>query len=142
MAKSRVTVKNSFNDVRTRLGAAVSRAVRDATYKTLDEAVDNAPLQDGQLRGSGSAHWNGERIATGADVNEAAKGDWAAVRVQESTPFLGVVHFNAFYAADQHESMEHAHPSGGQAKYLENAVVNQRQAMYQRIAEEMRKEIR
>jgi hypothetical protein len=46
------------------------------------------------------------------------------------------------YALDQHENLNYKHPRGGQAKYLEQAVVDRKQELLQIVKDELQNSIR
>lgn len=127
-----VTVeKNGFAAATEQIRGALEQEVRNVTLDLLQKSVPLAPVQEGILRGSASAHHDGERIATGADVDARARGGRAASGGAGSHSLLGIVQFNTEYAAAQHEQTDQVHPGGGQAKYLETPL-NQNRAAYQR----------
>ncbi len=74
-----------------------------------DEASKRAPVDTGDLRGSGDVQIEGE---------------------------VGTVSFNTPYAAAQHEHVEYNHPLGGQAKYLESVLVEDKDKILHMIAGE------
>lgn len=74
--------------------AALS-AIHDGALHILSEAVDEAPVDTGDLRGSGKVEDMPEEQAT-------------------------VISFNEPYALRQHEELNYNHPKGGKAKYLED----------------------
>lgn len=141
MPRSRVTVsKKGFNVARLRVREATAEAIRSATLDVLRDAVSLAPLLKGELRGSASAHHDGERIATGADVDSSASSGTPMEGAAGSSELRGVVYFNSIYAAAQHEKTDQAH-TVGQAKYLETAVNLNRKKYEQQLAESIRDEL-
>lgn len=68
------------------------KALNDVALDLLGKSIELAPIDKGDLRGSGSAKIND---------NEA------------------IVGFSEPYAVVQHEHTEYSHPRGGEAKYLE-----------------------
>lgn len=89
------------------LADEIERRVEERAIQTLEligadltgAAGQDAPIEEGTLRGSGS--WHIEQTATGAQV---------------------VVTFSTPYAARQHEELEYRHPRGGKARYLGDQV--------------------
>lgn len=137
-ARNVVIEKNDFAAVAQQVRGALSQEVRDITLDLLAQSVALAPIEDGVLRGSGSAHHEGQRIATGAGTgSQAATGGQGT----DGEGLLGVVMFNTIYAAAQHERTDQLHPGGGQAKYLETPLVNNRPAYMQRLAAAVVKEL-
>jgi len=49
------------------------------------------------------------------------------------------VYSNARHAVPQHERLDYEHPNGGQAKYLETAVLESRAAVEAAVAEHVRR---
>ena len=130
---ARITM-NRFPELRARMHAAVGREVRLATLDLLSQAVRRAPVEEGILRGSGTAHFNGARIASGRDFDSSSTGDEGVQGGHETTPTTGVVAFNTVYAIAQHERTDYAHPKGGEAKYLERPLNENVDRYEQRIA--------
>lgn len=85
-------------------GPEVQARARDATRAALGkgaafllaQTIPRTPLRDGDLRSSG---------ATDVDTDRAS------------------IYFDTEYAARQHEEIGWRHPKGGQAKYLENTML-------------------
>ena len=85
----------------------VRRMIKQKTREAMEMVVNDltrrskqlAPLDTGDLRGAGEG-----------DVN--VNGD----------EIIGTVSFNKPYAMKQHEEMGYIHPRGGQAKYLEQPL--------------------
>lgn len=92
-------------------GATRSALGKGAAY-LLAQAIPLTPIQDGPLRASG-----------GTDVDD----DRASV------------FFDTPYAARQHEEVGWRHPKGGQAKYLETAVLQERGNAQAIVAAEVRR---
>ena len=90
------------------------RALRDSANDLLGRAVTLAPVDTGDLRGSG----NVQEIQDGYEVR-----------------------FNQRYAAVQHERMDFNHPRGGQAKYLEQPLEQNRSRYLEHVAAAIRREI-
>jgi hypothetical protein len=95
-------------------GAGVD-AARASALHLLGEAAMLAPVDTGDLRGSG---------------NVAELPDGAAVR------------FQTRYAAVQHERLDFNHPRGGQAKYLEAPLIQNRDRYLRHILDAIRRDIR
>lgn len=83
-----------------KLKAAAEKAVRQAAADLQGRAVRDAPVDTGDLRGSGHATdpvWVGNKV-------------------------VARVEFDLPYAKRQHEETEWEHPKGGKAKYLSDNV--------------------
>lgn len=78
---------------------AARAALTAATNDLLGQAQREAPVEEGTLRGSGSARV----IDVGGKI-------------------VGEVSFDTVYAARQHEEVTWRHPKGGKAKYLEDPL--------------------
>lgn len=101
-------------------GPEIAQRARGATRKALGkgaafilaQAIPRTPIRDGDLRSSG-----------GTDVAD----DRASV------------YFDTEYAARQHEELGWRHPKGGQAKYLENTMLEERGRARDIMAAEVRR---
>lgn len=137
-------------DVDLRKLAAAPRAarrsageeLRRASLDLLSLAVKGAPVDEGTLRGSGSAHFGGQRIATGAEFDSSAEAGSAAEGGAGTNDLSAVVAFNTVYAAYQHEMTDLAHPKGGQAKYLERPLNANRARYTKRIGDALLRGLR
>lgn len=112
------TELTGISEVMAKLGAALSSTgdmtksgMADVLNDIWQRAADKAPVDTGDLRGSGSM-WI-------EDEGDAVEGE---------------VRFNAKYAARQHEHLEYVHPKGGEAKYLEKAMIEKLDQVRDRIA--------
>lgn len=90
-------VKN-FKGTKAALNKATVKAVTDATLFVQGDAVQRAPVDTGDLRGSASSRFD-----------------------ESPTSIEGTTGFSASYALKVHEDMSMFHPRGGEAKFLENA---------------------
>lgn len=134
--------RNNFAAVTARITGAASRAVREVTLDLLSEAVKEAPVKEGILRGSGTAHFGGERIATGAQYDREATGSAGITGGAGTDETTGLVAFNTVYAIAQHERTDFNHPKGGKAKYLEDPLERNRQQYLKHIQDAVDREIR
>jgi hypothetical protein len=130
-----VDIKSDLSKLRG-LGGAVQGAVglqlRHIALDLLGQGVTRAPVDEGTLRGSGSAHFAGERIAgDGADAADGGEG------TDESS---AMVVFNSVYAEAQHERTDFVHPKGGEAKYLERPLEENRARYEAALLEAVKKE--
>lgn len=97
------------------LGQAKINAVRASAHFLRGEAIKKTPVETGILRGTAKVSDN--------DDDEAA------------------VSYNTPYAARQHEELGYAHLSGGQAKFLESAALDNQKELQQIAAEQIRKSL-
>jgi len=139
MAKSRVVADLSgLLKIPARVEREVGQEIRLATLDLLSEGVRRAPVDEGTLRGSGSAHFGGERIATGEEMGAVMEEGAEPTPLEggaDTDRLTGRVVFNTVYAAEQHERTDYAHPKGGEAKYLERPASENRERYRRRIAE-------
>lgn len=144
MARRTVTVRADLSKLRRlpgRVSDAVGEEVRKIALDLLGESVRRAPVEEGTLRGSGTAHFGGGRIASGADFDPSATGDEGLTGGEGTDALSAVVAFNTTYAAFQHERTDFAHPKGGEAKFLERPLEENRGQYERRLAEAARREI-
>lgn len=92
----------------------IERAMQAGAEVLLDESNRKAPIETGALIRSGVAK---------ADGNKAAVG------------------YNTPYAVRQHEELGYQHDSGREAKYLENALINNKAAIFDAVADEIRRSL-
>ena len=104
------------------------------------ESQQRAPIYTGDLRGSVEVKIDGEQYAHGEK-----SGGVTITSTLPDTATKGEVSYNTKYAANQHEHTEYDHPKGGQAKYLESVLVEEKDRILKLIAEgiinEMMKQI-
>ena len=97
------------------------KALRTGAEAILTEAIDEAPIDTGTLRRSGTVTVGG--LPDGAQVYEAAesgtemKNAFPGPEGKEKAVYIS---FNTPYARRQHEELGYNHPLGGKAKYLED----------------------
>ena len=119
-----MSIRRNINDIRRNL-RGLKREIKEATVNAIEDVTDDltqkakelAPLDTGDLRGSGE----GKVIKRGNKVR-------------------GEVSFNKPYALKQHEELTYNHPRGGQAKYLEQPF-RENQGRYKRYIDQKIKEV-
>lgn len=99
-------------EITQRVKGATRQALGKGAAYLLAQTIPRTPIRDGPLRASG-----------GTDVDD----DTASV------------FFDTPYAARQHEEVGWRHPKGGQAKYLENTVLEERGNAQAIVAAEVRR---
>lgn len=97
-----------------RVPGASMDSLRDSANHLLGVSVPRAPVDTGDLRGSG----NVQQIKDGYEVR-----------------------FSQRYAAIQHERLDFNHPRGGGPKYLEGPLLENRDRYLQHLVSSIRKEI-
>ena len=89
----------------------VERAMQAGAELLLDESNRKAPIETGALIRSGVAKAEGNKAAVG---------------------------YNTPYAIKQHEELGYQHDQGREAKYLENALMNNKTRIFDAVADEIR----
>jgi hypothetical protein len=96
------------------------KALRTGAEAILTEAIDEAPVDTGTLRRSGTVTVG--KLPDGARVFEAAEAGTEhkdAFKEELGKEKAVYISFNTPYARRQHEEVGYYHPRGGYAKYLE-----------------------
>lgn len=106
-----------------------AQGLADAALYVLGESALRAPVDTGDLRGSGYVELDGQTFARG-DASGAALVVGGAP--EEAT--RAEIGFASKYAANQHEHVEYDHPRGGEAKYLESVLVEESERILGLIA--------
>jgi len=94
------------------------------------DAVRRAPILEAAGPGTRAGRVGGDQGGTIGELRESAK-------VEMEGPLLAAISFNTIYAALQHERTDWHH-TDGQAKYLEDAMLHNRDAILEHIAEHIR----
>ena len=111
---------NKLQDFVDNLVSASAQGLADTALYILGESVERAPVDTGDLRGSGYVKLDGQPYASGSSSGTAIiKG---SVPEEATRAEIG---FSAPYAADQHEQVAYSHPRGGRSKYLESVIVDE-----------------
>jgi hypothetical protein len=96
------------------------KALRTGAEAILTEAIDEAPIDTGTLRRSGTVTVgklpDSARIYEAAESGNEMKDAFPDPVGKEKTVYIS---FNTPYARRQHEELDYEHPRGGKAKYLE-----------------------
>jgi hypothetical protein len=138
-------VVEGYDDVRAALRHATREVLKELTRGMVENVEDllgrgmrRAPVDEGTLRGSGSARVNQTEVAH----TEGAGTDHRVVGSSVSPPIKaqieGEVGFNTPYAAVQHEHVEFRHPQGGEALYLVNPLKEMTSRYVENLAEHVR----
>ncbi len=130
-------IQDKIDGIFQGIKGATQRAVTDVAIDILSRSVERAPIEFGDLRGSGYAEINDATVAMGvegtsfpAEGEKRAKAP-AAGDIEILGPpgepdgnvIRGEVGYTAPHAFVQHEHTEFNHPIGGQAKFLESIIV-------------------
>jgi len=96
------------------------KALRTGAEAILTEAIDEAPIDTGTLRRSGTVTVGGlpdsEQVYEAAESGTETKDAFPNKIGKEKAAYIS---FNTPYARRQHEELDYEHPRGGKAKYLE-----------------------
>lgn len=108
----------------------------DALMYIATESQQRAPVDTGDLRGSVEIKIDYKDYAHGENgggvtITGTLPDD---SEVEEIGGAFGEVSYNTKYAANQHEHTEYDHPKGGQAKYLESVLVEEKDRILKLIA--------
>lgn len=142
-----VTIESNWRvglaEAKAALTGTTSDTVQLQTLDLMSQAIQRAPVEEGTLRGSSAAHFDGVRIAA-SDYPVGAKGEPATPLSggDVSGSLKGTVTFNTLYAAAQHERTDYVHPKGGEAKYLERPLEENRARYFARLVAALRRELR
>jgi hypothetical protein len=100
---------------------AALKALRTGAEAILTEAIDEAPVDTGTLRRSGTVTVgelpDGEKVYEAAKAGNEMKDAFPEKIGKEKAVYIS---FNTPYARRQHEELGYNHPLGGKAKYLED----------------------
>lgn len=134
--KTNKLIKQSFPDGLERaLGVAMLDLLNDCIME-----VPTVPLKEGWLRGSGSIFVN--NVLAGTYTNNKDKFVNLDNNQGDNTGFVGVIGFNAPYAARLHEGInfKFTEPSSG-SKFLESKLIGNRSKYMETIAVELKKKV-
>lgn len=97
------------------------KALRTGAEAILTEAIDEAPIDTGTLRRSGTVtvgkKADGGQVYAAAEAGTEMKDAFPGKVGKEKAVYVS---FNTPYARRQHEELGYYHPRGGNAKYLES----------------------
>ncbi len=116
------------------------KALRTGAEAILTEAIDEAPVDTGTLRRSGTVTVG--KLPDLAQVYEAAE---SGTEMKDAFPgSVGkenavYISFNTPYALRQHEELDYKHPRGGKAKYLEDPFNRNKEKVLQYAEKQVKK---
>ena len=124
MAKNKWRIKEAVNIAEE----AGLKALRTGAEAILTEAIDEAPVDTGTLRRSGTVTVGGLPPDSEAIYQASKRKKDGGQRKSHKKAFpepVGTekavyISFNTPYARRQHEEIDYDHPRGGKAKYLED----------------------
>lgn len=145
-------MRRKFKVLEKEMLTSSANAIYGCLGDTLENSVQRAPVEEGSLRESGHVSVNGVRYMEGKK-----DGTVSEITTYDPTPDATEVEFEIGYSVEgggtgregdvnqyaivQHEHTEFIHPQGGEAKFLENAIDEERPKWKKRIADEMRQAI-
>ena len=136
MAKNKWRIKEAVKIAEE----AALKALRTGAEAILTEAIDEAPVDTGTLRRSGTVTVGA--LPDGAQVYEAAESGTEmkdAFPGQEGKEKAVYISFNTPYARRQHEELGYEHPRGGKAKYLEDPFNRNKEKVIQYAEKQVKK---
>ena len=96
------------------------KALRTGAEAILTEAIDEAPIESGTLRRSGTVAVgklpDGAQVYAAASAGTGMEGAFPGEIGKEKAVYIS---FSTPYSRRQHEELDYEHPRGGKAKYLE-----------------------
>jgi hypothetical protein len=132
-------VTRELNSRITKVKNVTAKGLTDISLDCLGKSVQRAPVDLGDLRGSGYVKMNGRTIARGSKEGSISSG--GSVGMSE-TKVESVIGFTEPYALKQHEDLTLKHPKGGEAKYLEKTLDENRDKYINHLANEVKNSIR
>jgi len=123
------------------------KALRTGAEAILTEAIDEAPVDTGTLRRSGTVTVGGLPPDSEAIYQASKRKKEGGQRKSHKKAFLEPVgtenavyiSFNTPYARRQHEELDYDHPRGGKAKYLEDPFNRNKDKVLKRAANQVKK---
>ncbi len=119
------------------------KALRTGAEAILTEAIDEAPVDTGTLRRSGTVTVgklpDGARVFEAAEAGNEMKDAFPGPEGKEKAVYIS---FNTPYARRQHEELGYQHPRGGKAKYLEDPFNRNKKKVLKYADEQIRKALK
>ena len=123
------------------------KALRTGAEAILTESIDEAPIDTGTLRRSGTVTVGGLPPDSEAIYQASKRKKEGGQRKSHKKAFLEPVgtenavyiSFNTPYARRQHEELDYDHPRGGKAKYLEDPFNRNKDKVLKRAANQVKK---
>jgi hypothetical protein len=119
------------------------KALRTGAEAILTEAIDEAPIDTGTLRRSGTVTVgelpDGARVYEAAESGNEMKDAFPGEIGKEKAVYVS---FNTPYARRQHEELGYNHPRGGKAKYLEDPFNRNKKKVLKYADKQIRKALK
>jgi len=131
-------VERNISKVIGGIGSAARKGVTESALDLTRRSVRDAPVDKGDLRGSGHARFGDTEIAKGqADGSVRRTGT-----APKDGPIEATVGFGMPYAHKQDQDRELNHPKGGKAGYLSDNFREQAPRYIKHIEEEAKKVVK
>jgi hypothetical protein len=127
-------IQDKLDRIVENVETASTQAVTDIAIDCIGRAVERAPVETGDLRGSGFAEVNGATVAMGNEDGSAGIQILGSPGEPAGNVVKAGIGFTSPYAFVQHEHMEFNHSLGGQAKYLESVVAENKDKWAEHLA--------
>jgi hypothetical protein len=135
-------VQAAFDAKLKEIQGYTAEALTDVAFSLLGDAVLLAPVDTGDLRGSGFVEIDGKEVAHGVPRKGNKEGKVAITgNAPNKTDMTATIGFATPYAVRQHEELEYRHPQGGQAKYLEQPFKENADKYIKHLAASVRKAV-
>ena len=143
MARNKWRIKEAVNIAEE----AALKALRTGAEAILTEAIDEAPIDTGTLRRSGTVtvgnlpknpgqiYQDARPVKEGGQEKEHKDAFPEPVGKEKAV----YISFNTPYARRQHEELGYNHPLGGKAKYLEDPFNRNKDKVLKRAANQVKK---
>jgi hypothetical protein len=116
------------------------KALRTGAEAILTEAIDEAPVDTGTLRRSGTvtvgAVPDASQVYEAAESGSDMRNAFPEKIGKEKAAYIS---FNTPYARRQHEELDYEHPRGGKAKYLEDPFNRNKKKVLQYAEKQVKK---
>jgi len=119
------------------------KALRTGAEAILTNAIDEAPVDTGTLRRSGTvtvgSKADGGQVYAAAEAGTEMKDAFPGETGKEKAVYIS---FNTPYARRQHEELGYQHPRGGKAKYLEDPFNRNKKKVLKYADKQIRKALK
>ena len=132
-------IQDKIDKVTEGINSATIKAVIDIALDWIGRAVERAPVETGDLRGSAYVKINGTLVAKGNEDGSITVLGSPSIPTDGRMTITVEIGFTSPYAFVQHEHVEFEHPLGGEAKYLESVIVEGSAAARQYLIDSAKK---
>lgn len=121
-------IQEKLDRIAEEVPRATLEALEEVATDCISRSVARAPVDKGDLRGTGFVDINGQQVAMGRDDKSGGIDITGSPGQPQDGTNEALIGFSSEYAFVQHEHMEFNHPQGGQAKFLELTIHEQKEA--------------